>query len=419
MPGAGIVDHRTGDRWPVVQNGGCKMPRLEVEPEISSVFVGGMPLALLSKRGTNPPCPGTKNPGLIWIKKSKALVISRVVPRKKAQKRKNRGNGKGSITPMGHAFLVAQVNPFLPVCDGLKIPDAAMYPSVALKGRASYSMSTDATYVTGQVRWFTPMPFCGRYAPASITAGGAVTWAAGTTTAIGNYTQIAADYGQCRIVAGGLRITTDTSITSAAGHIYVAHIPIDLSLDTVGYSFLPTTVAASVNQTCIEKYSITELATKPLVVPFKRLDHGFGRYRDITNNVIAAGVENMNGWAGILVWGAGWPATQTLEIEYLTHLECLPITTGVAVPSLAPAAPYDPRAMQTAANATSTLPVAHIETAQEEMDSMPWVERVLAAAAYGAQLAGRTASVYNAARRVIGSTRTPATSYARLMYQVD
>jgi len=286
---------------------------------------------------------------------TRALVVA-APQRQVARPRKNRK--RGSKTRSAHPYLIARVNPFLSICSGIRAPDDFGYPSGTGVLRESYTLQVDSTGYTASAFTGFSNPYI--IQPNSTTSG-IITWTSGGTVASaqnGSLTQLATTY---RTVAWGLKISADSSFTNSQGHVWVAHVP--LNLNSALYNGLPTTEAQWATCPLSEKYSVTQLATESVIVAARPYDDGIYRFR--SDNMLAANsniVESATGWCSIAVFVAGGIATTTtLNIETIMHVEYLQAGSSLygfvdAVPG-----PYEPAVMVAASKADESLPTGLLE----------------------------------------------------------
>lgn len=351
----------------------------------------------------------TKQVALIARKKNTRVVLRTTTnpPRRK------RNNQKMSRMVDMTKFALSQINPFSTQVDGVRIPDGFAYPAGTLVLRGNFELGNDATYTTGEAIAFNPYLSAYAYLPASITAGGTVTWAAGSSVALPQAAAVNSTFSSFRIVGGGLRITAEQSLTTATGHVWVAHVPGDLDADALGYSYWPTTENGFAALPLAEKYPTVELATNPLIVPFRRLDNSSYRYRDVQwpqNSSPYA--ETNTGWCNILLYTsgmAGGSSAKTLNVEFILHIEAL--HRGSAGTLLTPdltVCPRDEKQLAIASHVAVMGPIAHVESKTEANDPEAWfdkldsvVNRTINTTARFAQLGF---SAYSAYQRITGAT---------------
>jgi hypothetical protein len=176
-----------------------------------------------------------------------------------------------------------------------------------------------------------------------------------------------------RTVGWGLRITCESALTAASGHIWIAHVPLNFST-TFPYFDWPTTEAGFAQLPLSEKFSLVELAERPLIVPARAFDDGVYRFRTNSSaelSTTSQAVESSNGWCGIVCFVAGAPASATpLSFEYIQHIEY--IQDGATLYGFIDATPgmYDPNAMAQGAIIDSAAPVGLIETAVDTVNAV-------------------------------------------------
>lgn len=293
-------------------------------------------------------------------KKVTVVVKPSQQPRKNKKRRSKRGN------VVMHPVCLSKVNPFLSAVAGCRSPDDFGYPTGTAVLRTSYNLATDlngysATANMAGLRYY-------RYAPSS--TGTTVAWGSGTLSTWPQYSGLANIAQVGRIVSWGLRITTEASITNASGHLWVAHVPEDVA-GLWPYLGWPTTEAQWAQLPLAEKYSLVELAERPLIVPGRAFDDGIYRFRDITNEAGGAGysIESTSGWTSILIFLAGGPASTTmLNVEIIQHIEY--IQQGNALYGFIDTLPgiYDEQAMRTCSKVEAVAPVGILETVVDTVE---------------------------------------------------
>jgi hypothetical protein len=206
-----------------------------------------------------------------------------------------------------------------------------------------------------------------------------------------------------RTVAWGIRITAEAALTSLSGHLWITHVPWNMTT-TAPYYDWPTTEASFAQLPLSEKFAMVELAERPVIAAGRNVDDGCYRFRTVNANEIIAsgsGLESSYGWAGIVIYGAGLPASSSgiLNVEFIQHIEFL--QDGNALYGFIDAlpCPYDEKEMVQASKAAGMVPVGMIEGAVQSVESASEViggligagARVYKAVKPLMQLAGRVA----------------------------
>jgi hypothetical protein len=285
----------------------------------------------------------------------------------KQSKPKKKGNVNKSKTM--HPCNIAMINPFLPQVNGIRSPDEYGWPTGTGVTRNDATLGSDANGFLAQI--FTPVQSYYRYAPANTTAG-TVTWAGGTYSNTSQLSALQSVATLYRTVAWGIRITTESSLTATSGHIWVAHIPFDVS-GALPYFEAPTTENQYASCVLSEKFSLVELAERPLIVPARAIDDGIYRFRTPNTNdekaSTTAAVESSNGWANIAIFVAGAPAsTGIINVEVIHHVEYIQAPNAFFDFIDTQPSPYDLQAMITNTQANSLKPIAVIETSVDTME---------------------------------------------------
>jgi hypothetical protein len=278
--------------------------------------------------------------------------------------------------------------------------------------RAAFELGTNPTYITGAAIAFYPHIIDYAIQPASITAPGVITWIPTPTTF--NLPQAAAfeaAFSSYRIVGGGLRITTEQSIATASGHLWVAHVAEDIDADQYSASYFPNVEAGFAAMPLSEKYPTVELATNPLIVPFRRLDNSSYRYRDNGwPQAPSPYAETNTGWCAIVLYAAGLgggAGTNIFNVEYVLHVEALHKgSNGTLITPATGVCPNNERELSRVANLSVALPIAHVESREEASDPLAWFDKFdgvvnRAARSIGTAVGGGV-SLYNAYKRATG-----------------
>lgn len=341
------------------------------------------------------------------------LARQRLQKAKTSPKRKQRG--KRNMSAVKSQFLQAQIDPFSDEVDGVGVPDGFSFPTLRGPIRDSIALSSQAALgTTYGALWVTPFLFSHSFAPLSISVGGIVTWAGGTGTNSGQYTGFSTYYPVLRTVAAGLRISCVQALTAATGSLWIAHVPADYAGDISGYTDLPTSEANMAGQPLCEKFPIAELVSRPLVVPFRKLDHSSSRFRDVSVPNSSTGMEDLTGWCGIVIYFTGAVAdTPVLNIESVLHVEAIP---NKASPIFAGALPV-PCAMNELEMANRVVPHIPIGyTVEAGIDSFDRMQNLVARAALTAAKAfNMVQGGYRVYNRLVGRDR-PSGSGSYIMY---
>lgn len=290
---------------------------------------------------------------------------SRVQRNKQRKRKSNRRRGR-RVDDRQSKYVLAQINPFSDYVDGVRIPDEYGYPTGTNILRAAFTFTNGGTYVTGGVAAFLPWIDAYVYAPASVTAGGVATWFGGATTALPQSAAMNSTYSSMRPVSWGIRITTDQALTTASGHVWIAHVPIDLDSDQYGWSYWPDREQGVAALPLAEKYPISELASKPLIVTGRRVDDSSYRFRDLQYPQNASPYAETNtGWCAIIVYTsgcAGGASASVLNVEYVLHTEALHRgNQGTALSPDTAVIPANPAELVLAQHVNSFQEVAHVE----------------------------------------------------------
>jgi len=234
------------------------------------------------------------------------------------------------------------------------------------------------------------------------------------------FTNVASVY---RTVGWGIRITSDLALTAASGHVWVAAIPLNLST-TFPYYDAPISEAGMASVPLSEKFSVVELAERPLIVPGKAFDDAVYRFRTTSSNetqTTAVGTESTMGWCSIVVMAVGLPVStaNSLNVEFIQHVEY--IQDGSPLYGFIDTMPgvYDFNEIQAASRVETASSVGYIESvvstlesaSEAAMSAMSVSSRVVKALGPISKLAG---NLYKAR----GFFRAPGTSpFAQIEYK--
>ncbi len=308
-----------------------------------------------------------------------------VVVNNSATRSRRRRRGRASAAPAVTAYACARLNPFMAGVNGIRCPDEFGYPTGTAVMRGSFQLTADSGGYGSRLY----LPFVGeaQYTPLNTTSG-TITWAGGSIQSLPQYQAYGSVASLGRCVSWGLRITADSSLTNSQGHLWISHMPLNFS-QTLPYFDAPTTEAQSSALPLSEKFSITELAQQPIVIPGRPFDDGVFRFRDVNAQFIAANtntVESSPGWCGILVYMSGGIASTTaINIEVIEHVEYIQDGSSLYgfVDTLP--APYEPKVLEAASRISEAAPVGLIENAVSTFE---------AAAGYAGRLVGAASSLY-------------------------
>jgi len=283
-----------------------------------------------------------------------------------ARQRRRRRNRPQSLT--AHPACLGRINPFLSEVAGVRSPDDFGYPS----GTAVLRNAFTQTALTGGVGAGAVLPFVNNYlfGPASITSG-VITWTGGNPNVMAQSGPLNNIASAARFVTWGARFTTESSLTATTGHIWVCHVPINLTANTPFFDF-PVSEAQFASMPLAEKYSLVELAERPLIVPARAFDDGIYRFRTVSSNEATAtgvGLESTVGWCAIVYMLVGVPtALPVINIEAIHHLEYL--QDGSTLYNFLDMLPgdYEPIVMEKCSRVDAAKPVAVIETAIDTVE---------------------------------------------------
>jgi len=154
-----------------------------------------------------------------------------------------------------------------------------------------------------------------------------ITWLGGAWAATAQAGALANIASSARSVGWGIEITGEQSLLNAAGHVWVAHVPLNMSV-AVPYNLFPVTEAMMAQSPLACKYSLAEVVQDGLIVPGKPFDDGIYRFRDATaaeeKLSTSTAIESTDGWCAIVVMVVAngvTSGTTVVNIEHINHME--------------------------------------------------------------------------------------------------
>jgi len=339
-------------------------------------------------------------------------------PKSKKQYKQKRLRSLDRLNAGLHPAALTRVNPFLSACDGCRSPDDFGYPTGTAVIRSSVTIASDANGVIARAY----LPFINgfQFAPAIVTAG-TVTWGGGSFLATPQAASLMNLASAYRVVGWGIRITTDSALTTTSGHMWISHCPINLSATSPYFDF-PVNEGGFTQLPLAEKFSMVEMAERPVIVPGRQFDSGIDRFRTTSTaevTLTGVGLESTLGWCGALFYATGLPAsTASLNVEFIMHIEY--VHDGASAYGFVDTVPepYDLAAKVQISDASLAMPVGVVETVVSNVESAAsFIERLSAAAtklrkpiAMGAYAAANLAQMR-------GYLRGPAASpFAQISY---
>lgn len=263
-------------------------------------------------------------------------------------------------------FLMAHIDPFLPVVRGVKVPDSNTMESDTVQCSDEYSF-TVTTGTNVKCVAFNPA-ITSTVVPATEGAG-AWTWPVtfGGGVDVAQLTNIQAASTAYRTVAHGIRISSTLAPTTATGFVHVAvYAPGTYNATTWPF---PTTLSQLRDLAFYRKVTLASLTQNPLTVVNKFLDQTAFRYYDCAEatagytNAGRSGFQITHSWATIFVAVEGAPsASNALGIEMILHAETL--SKSGATNTCSPAAPGNPGLMAAAGHMAANTTATHFESEQ-------------------------------------------------------
>jgi len=261
---------------------------------------------------------------------------------------KNKKNRVPTATAPLDKYIVANFQPFADHARGAKIPDDNTLPSVAATLNERVVLTADANGFAAMT--FRPFSAGSYTAPASISAGGAITWTAGVTTDFS--TTMGDDFRTIRTVGGGIKLDYESRPDEAAGSVHIALIPdINHSTQAYGSNYWPSTLTEIANSAWFEDVTVDKLVKTGLSVPFKRIDSSANFYRYNDPSSTSSSISDPSsllttGWSNIVVFVTGATPNAVFDIDCILHVEALKTADSVTFISQTPAKPYKPSLMQ-------------------------------------------------------------------------
>jgi len=258
-------------------------------------------------------------------------------------------------------------------------------------------------------RAFLPYPSTAVFTPSAVSVGNVITWSGGSTSTVIQYSNLNSNVQSFRTPAWGVRLSCLSSITNASGLVYIAVVPWEPHL-AVNSNF-----PASEDEftSCIWHtiVPVSELTTRPMIVPGRLLDDSVHRYRATNSAPAVVGpttdIETTTGHVAICVLVTGSTVGNAILAEYVAHYECIPRPTlgqFDALPS-----PFVPAAMEEQRTVDIGMPTAYIESTFSRVlnAAVGWAGQMLGSAASQAITAYRSGAM----RRHYGIDRAPPTNY--------
>ena len=265
-------------------------------------------------------------------------------------------------------FLMAHIDPFLPVVRGVKVPDSNTMESDTGTLNDEFSM----TLTSGaNVKAILFNPALTSAAVPSVEGAGTWTWPAAFGGGIdcNQLANVQAGSTAFRAVAHGIRISSTLAATAATGFVHVAvYAPGTFGVGTWPF---PTTIAQLRDLPFYRKVTLSSLTQSPLTVVNKFLDQTAFRYVDVQepfagfSNSARGSFQITHSWATIIVAVEGAPTGTSLGIETTLHIEMLAKVGGTNNSSRA--APGNPGLMAAAGAMAAGTPATHFESEQSSL----------------------------------------------------
>jgi hypothetical protein len=280
-------------------------------------------------------------------------------------------SSKGNDLLKAYAFALA--DPFHPMARGARVPDVYATPTVTYHVRGNIILGAAATFAAS----FYANPLVS----ATLSGTGPLISTDMTQTTLNANTlgavipvNLANVFDSYRVVGGGIRVKNRQPILSGIGQIQIAAVP-SLS-NGVGIASLNAVASSAANiilnkTGCIEtaaaiqdimsfvgadEFDVDELFHNDIMIPFHIVDaRAFDFHSTETTPLYSATVSNgvglittasgivlvdenidpsqSTGWSCPLLNFNGFPATgSNVEVEYILHMEGVPVATSPGIP---------------------------------------------------------------------------------------
>lgn len=367
------------------------------------------------------PNKSKNNKGAKKIRAANQIVISPQRDPAPARRKKPRRS-------MMHPYVLAHCNPFLAEVSGIRVPDEHTYPTATVALRATQAVETNSVGLAAvayrpTIKYYQGVSTyeatyeeikCPHEKMPKVGVDPSTSWSTATYIDMPQREQLASQFSGYRVVAAGLRITGEGALISAKGHLAVVHCPSDTTSDTKGYSYWPTSEANAQNFPLYEKFPISELSVKPLIVPFRRLDSMSYVFHDLDTNTAskAANSPMGTGWCDVILFVSGADSsTVILSTEIILHLE-LSHQGSTSLGFDTAISPVSRPTLDAATLLQQGSPAAHPVTDAEMLDGFAWMDRASMFITKSTQLVAQAASAYMGGKRlmnyVTGSLAGPA-----------
>jgi hypothetical protein len=258
-------------------------------------------------------------------------------------------------------FLVALADPFNVEAFGCKIPDDEMSLSITCFSQGVVTLPADVVF-GNTVQLWTPDPLRMFVNSTGSSAVGAWNWpssiSAATPNTIPNLVSLQAQVEAVRVVAGGIKLTCPTTLTSTQGTFHLCYVPLDYNLNAI--SSLPNNIAQMSQMPGYRTGPLVDLIEDEGYCSFRPTDIAAQRYRDINitwaaNAPPVAGLESTPGWYAICVAGVTGQSlvSSPLQTEFIFHYEALLKPGNIFVASKP--AMHSPISMAAIGNALSCI----------------------------------------------------------------
>lgn len=325
----------------------------------------------------------------------------RAPARRRVARRTGSGCGSGESSP-GQKFLIANADPFNPLCQGAKIPDANTVQSV---GYPMSELSTLSLALASDVRCFAFLPAVS--ASIITSTGGAAGWTwpanyAGATS-WSKRSSVVSTMELFRPVAHGIRISCPNAPTSTTGFVHIA-VAYETFRGDITWPWA-TDIAGISGYQQYKRVTLASLTQSPLTIINKYTDETAFRYTSTSaaDNPTSAGTGanpfefNLPySWGAILIAVEGAATTSPLVVESVLHSEGIPKQSSFLMGGLAAA--YSPQILGATSNMVSKTEMGYMESERESY----------LATAYREASAGASAAMSSMGSQVLGHVQGAA-----------
>lgn len=346
----------------------------------------------------------------VGTKKKKNTNNTQVVvyngPRRQATK-KFKPSRSQPISSNHVMFQLARLSPFNTRAMGARVPGLYAMPTQAfhMKGTVTIQSSTNGKFCIA----FLPHPFLSMIRDSgTLTTDGMSVYTNSPDLYSSVTTMYSTAYSSQRLVGGGIRIKNVQAELSAVGNLTVGEFPAqtpnfglncvvtygvdatNAESEVLGEATVSNIFGGLLSRPGSQLFRVSEILRNDVDANFRAMgpsstdffatksSTSFSATRTIGSVIATTAAPTtivdrddvsffkMNGWNAIVIQGTGFPvSTNVLEIEYIYHLEGVPIPTTNAAINIAeaPAVESDPSFLDKVVNAASKLDFVRVVNA--------------------------------------------------------